>query len=209
MKIKVLLKKLEGIQTVETVMSLLGVDRQGAIYHVHRLRKAGYVKTQRAPSGKRVYQISHENSQGGKSYYEILNRHSPIKLLSTKTHKIYGRDVTMEETLIFAITSGKIRLILASLSLFRKICNWKLLYRIAKEKGAERKAGALYDLSRHLKMRTRRMDGRFRRLMLPKPYDRFQFIMEGLSTSEEEYRKIEDKWRVYLPFNKSDLEDYL
>jgi hypothetical protein len=209
MLIRELLKRLEGIQTIDTVMSILNVNRQKAVYYIHRLRKEGYVRTQYSPLKKRVYHISFEIKQGGTSYYEIINKHSPIKLSITQTYKIYGREVTLEETLIFAIKSKKIRVVLASLSLFRKISDWKLLYKLAKTNGVERKVGVLYDLSRQLKIRTRRMDGRFRRLMLPKPYDRFQFILEGNRTREEKYKKIENLWRVYIPFNKSDLVDYL
>lgn len=205
---KDLLKKLEGIQTIDTVMSILDVNKQQAIYHVYRLRKEGYVKTQRSPSKRRVYHISRENRQGGISYYEIINSHSPVKLSITQTYRIYGRDVSCEETLIFALKSKKIRVILASLALFKKIKDWKLFYKLAKANKVERKAGALYDLSRQL-MRTKRMDGRFRRLMMPEADDKFQFIIEGLKTKEEKYRIIEKRWKVFLPFNKNDLEGYL
>lgn len=207
MKITKLLKKLEGIQTIDTVRSALNVKREKAVYLIHRLRREGYVKTLRAPSGKRVYHISFENKQGGTSYYDIINRHSPVKISTMDVYKIYGRDVSLEETLVFAVKTKDIRVILTSLSLFRKISNWKLLYKLAKANKLERKVGALYDLSRQI-MRAKRMDRRFRRLMLPKPYDRFQYIIEGLKTRESDYKKIEKRWRVFIPFNKSDLERY-
>ncbi len=209
MKLRGLLKRLEGVQTIDSVMNILGVDRQKAIYYVHRLRKAGFVKTSYTGTKKRVYRISHENMLGGRGYYDIINEYSPMKLAVSETHRIYGRDVSLEETLVFAIESGRIRVILASLSLFGKISDWKLLYSISKEKGAERKAGALYDLSRKLKIRVRRMDGRIRRLMLPSESDGFQYIIPGIKTKEEEYKEIEKSWKVYLPFNRSDLEAYL
>lgn len=209
MRIKKLAEQLEGVQTIETIMSSLHVNRQKAIYCVYRLRKAGYVKTQRTPSRQRVYSISYENKQGGASYYEIINRWSPIKLAITQTYKIYGREITLEEAFMFALETKKVRAILASLSLFRKISDWKLLYRLARKNGLERKVGALYDLSRLLRIRTKRMDRRFRRLMLPKPGSDYQYILDGLRTSDERYKRIETRWRVYIPFNKGDLEDYL
>jgi DNA-binding PadR family transcriptional regulator len=52
-----LFKKLEGVQTVESVMALLGVGRQKAIYSLHRLRKQGYVKTRRRSDQTRIYKI--------------------------------------------------------------------------------------------------------------------------------------------------------
>lgn len=208
MKKNDLLKKLEGVQTVETVMSTLGVSREKAIYSVHRLNKEGYVKKRRAPSKKRVYFISRENRLGGTGYYEIINKDSPVKLSLAETSRIYGREVAPEEALVFAITTKKARVVLASLSLFRRISDWKLFYRLAKEKGVVRKAGALYDLSRKF-MRTRRMDGRLRRMMLPKKGDGFEYIVDGLRTTDAEFGKIQDLWRVYIPFSRGDMEDYL
>ena len=55
MKISQLLKKLEGIQTIETVMDTLNVSRNKAIYYIHRLRKSDYVKTKKLSNNKRVY----------------------------------------------------------------------------------------------------------------------------------------------------------
>lgn len=207
--VKNIVKKLEGIQTVETIMSLLDVNRQGAIHIVYMLRKEGYVKTQRSLSKKRVYNISFENKQGGISYYDIINEHSPkgLKVNAPRVYKIYGRDVTLEETLIFAVKSKKIRLILASLSLFRTISDWSELYRLAKLNKLIREVGALYDLSKK-KMRVRRMDGRFRRLMLPSEKDSYRYIIDGYKTNNDEIKEIEKKWKVFIPFNKDDLEYY-
>lgn len=208
MQTKELLKKLEGINTIESVMSTLNVTKEKAIYYIYRLNKEGYVKKQRTPSKKRVYFISVENKQSGTSYYEILNKYSPIKLSITQTYKIYGREVTLEETLVFAVKTKKIRNILAALALFKKISNWKLLYELSKTNKIERKIGALYDLSRFL-LRTKRMDGRYYRIMLPKPSNEYEYIIEGLQTKEEKFMKIEKRWKVYLPFNNSDVVDYL
>ena len=90
MKARILLNKLEGIQTIESVKDILGVSRQKAIYCIHRLRKYGYIKSKRLSNNRRVYHISFENKLGGTSYYEILNKNSPIKIATTITYKIYG-----------------------------------------------------------------------------------------------------------------------
>lgn len=205
MKTKDALGRLEGVQTIGSIMSVMGVNRARAIYLVHRLRNGGYVRTRMGPGRKRVYDISFGNKLGGTSYYEIINRHSPIKLLEPETYKIYGREVSLEETLVFAIKSRKIRLILASLALFKSINNWSLLYRLVKANNAGRKAGALYDLSKKI-MRVRRMDGRISRLLMPSKGQKYEYIVEGLGSKD--FRKIEDKWKVYIPFNMADLEDY-
>ena len=140
-----LLKTLVGIQTIESIMSILSVDREKAIYCVYSLRKKGYVKTKRV-NNKRVYEISPENSFGGWNYYELLNQNSPVKLSQSEVYMIHGKKPDLEETLIFAIKTGDLRTILSSLALFKKISNWPKLYRISKENNIQRHVGVLYDL---------------------------------------------------------------
>ncbi len=205
MRIKYLLKKLEGVQTIESVMDLLEVKKKKAIYYIYRLRKQGYVKTKRLSSNRRMYDISFEHKLGGKSYYEIINQYSPIKINEAEVHKIYGRNITVEETLIYALKTKSLRTILASLALFKKINNWKKLYLLAKENKLEQQVGALYDLARSI-MKVRKMTKRFRNKALPKKNNNFEEIIQGLKSND--FQKIEKTWRVYLPFNKKDLEEY-
>ena len=127
-----LLQKLSGIQTIESVMDALKTNKGKAVYYIHRLRKQGYIKTKRLSNNKRVYKISIENKLGGKSYYDIINEHSPIKIATPIMYKIYGKEPALEETLVYAIKTRSLRTILASLALFRKINNWSLLYALAK-----------------------------------------------------------------------------
>ncbi len=205
MKTREELRKLEGVQTVESIMSILGANKTRAIYVVHKLRDEGFVKTLMAPDRRRVYYISYENRMGGTSYYEIINMYSPVKLTEPETYKIYGRDVSLEETLVFAIKSRKIRVILAALALFKSIHDWSLLYKLARENRAERKVGALYDLSRKI-MRVRRMNRRIRGLMLPKKNSPWIDVIEGFGSRD--FIGVEKIWKVRIPFNKADLEGY-
>ena len=92
-----------------------------AIYYLYVLRKDGYVKTRRQSNNRRVYNISLDNKLGGKSYYDIINRYSPIKISTPVIHKIYGKEPSLEETLIYAIKTKSLRTILASLALFKKL----------------------------------------------------------------------------------------
>ena len=155
-----ILQKLAGIQTIESVMDILEVDKRMAIYYIHRLRKEGYVKTKRQSNNRRVYNISLDNKLGGKSYYEIINQHSPVKISTPIIYRIYGKEPSLEETLIYAIKTKSLRTILASLALFKKISNWVELYNLAKENHVERQVGALYDLARQI-MKVRRMTTTF------------------------------------------------
>lgn len=205
MKIKELLKRLEGVHTIESVMDTLGSDRKHAIYQIYRLRKEGYVKTKRLSDNKRVYNISFANRLKGTSYHEVINEHSPLKISTQKIHKIYGKSPSLEETLIYAIKTKSLRKILASLPLFKKINDWSRLYSLAKENQIERHVGALYDLAR-LFMKVRRMSSRFRNNSLPKHKDSYRYVIPDLRS--EDFKDIQKTWKIYLPFNKEDLEVY-
>ncbi len=205
METKKLLKKLEGVQTIESAQRILKSNRQKTIYYVYRLRKEGYVKTRELSDNTRVYTISFENKLKGTSYFEIINEHSPVKIATPITYKIYGKEPSLEETLIYAIKTGSLRTILASLALFKNIAHWSELYQLAKKNRIERQVGALYDLARKF-MRIRKMPKRFRNNALPKEKYNFEYTIPGLMSKD--FRNIEHVWKVYLPFNKNDLSDY-
>ena len=109
------------------------------------------------------------------------------------------------ETLVYAIKTKSLRVILASLALFKKIHDWNELYTLSKKNHVERQAGVLYDLARTI-IRTRKMAKRFLNKSIPRKYDKYVYIIENLSSKD--FKEIENKWKVYLPFNKDDLEDY-
>ena len=205
MKTKEIVKKLEGIQTIETVKDTLGISREKAIYYIYRLRKIGYVKTKKLSNNKRVYNISFENRLKGTSYYEIINKYSPIKISTPEIYKFYGKEPTFEETLVYAIKTQSFRTILAALALFKRIDDWVSLYQLAKKNHLERQVGAIYDLARKV-MLTRKMTDRFRNNALPKENYQWRYVIPGLKS--DDFKDIEKRWKIYLPFNKKDLEDY-
>ena len=205
MKTELLLKKLEGIQTVDSASRILRTNKDKAIYYLYRLRKAGYVKTKRLSDNRRVYHISFENRLKGTSYFEIINRYSPVKIATPILYKIYGKDPGLEETLVYAIRTGSLRTILASLALFRKIADWGGLYRLAKKNRIERHVGALYDLARRI-MRVRRMPDRFRNNALPQQASYVEYTMPRFMS--EDFKDIGETWKIHLPFDKGDLGDY-
>ena len=205
METEVLLKKLEGVQTIDSASNILKTSKDKAIYYLFRLRKEGYIKTKRLSNNKRVYNVSFENKLKGTSYFEIINMHSPVKIATPITYKIYGKVPSLEETLIYAIKTGSLRTILASLALFKKINNWSELYQLAKKNKIERQVGALYDLAKKI-MRVRSIPDRFRNNALPKKEYNFEYIIPGLTSKD--FKDIEETWKIYLPFNKNDLSDY-
>ena len=206
MKTNELLNKIQGLQTLESIKSTFNINRTRAVYLVHRLRKKGYIKTKYDSNKKRIYYISKANALGGTSYIDMLNKYSPVKLSSSEVYRIYGRPPSIEETLVYAIKTKSLRYISAGLSLFRKIKNWNELYRLAKQEDILREMGALYDLALIKVRKIRRMSRRFRNKAMPKRNDRYLYIIDKLKS--DDYSKIEERWKVYLPFNHKDLEDY-
>ncbi|HDP73460.1 MAG TPA: hypothetical protein ENN46_00680 [Candidatus Woesearchaeota archaeon] len=205
MQAKTLLQKLQGVHTIESIKDALKTNREKAIYYVHRLRKKGYVKTKRQPDNTRVYYISPENRLGGKSYYELINESSPLKVADPGTYRVYGKELKPEDALIYAISSKSLRLILASLALFRKVKDWGRLYSLARENNTTRQVAALYDLARTC-TKVKKAPKRFLGNCLPKGHSRPVYIIPGLSS--DDFKGIEKKWKVFLPFNKKDLEEY-
>jgi hypothetical protein len=95
--------------------------------------------------------------------------------------------------------------VLSSLALFKKIKDWNLLYRLAKQNNIQRQICSLYELSRTL-FKTRKMTKRFQNLSKPSKKEKYLYIIKGLDSKD--FKQIEKKWKIYLPFNKEDLTDY-
>ncbi|MBI2632453.1 hypothetical protein HYW75_05595 [Candidatus Pacearchaeota archaeon] len=201
-----LAEKLEGVYTVETLCERLKIKRRRAIYIVHKLRKIGYVRTTYGAGRDRIYYISRRNKQKGISYTEIINEVSPIQLASSNPYYIHGRIPSYEEALIYALKQKDIRYTIASLILFRKIKDWNLLYRTAKKEGLVRKIAALYYVARKVVRKVRRIPKRFLHLAQKEKKGAFEYIVEPYTSND--YKTIERKWRVHIPINLSDLEDY-
>lgn len=206
MKTSDLINSIKGVQTLKSIKSKLDIGTKKAVYLIYRLRKKGYVKTKRDSDNKRIYYISAENVLGGTSYVDIINKYSPIKLSSAEVYKIYGRDVSIEETIICAVKTRKLRYIMASLALFKRVSNWGELFRLAKQNNLLREIGALYDLSTKIIRKIRRMDKKFRYHALPRTNEPYKHIMPDLRSGD--YKEIEKIWKIYIPFNAADLEDY-
>jgi len=201
-----LAQKLRGFNTLKMIESALNVDRTRAIYLIYRLRKNGFVETKYNSDKTRVYHISPQNALGGTSYTEIINKYSPMKLMVSDVHQIYGREPSIEETLIYSINRRNVRNIIASLALFRKVSDWSELYKRAKKENLVREVVALYEVARIVIPKLERMPQRFKTLATPKKSDKFRYIVNGLDSLH--FKKIEKKWKIYIPLNWDDLADY-
>jgi len=201
-----LFNKLKGMQTIESVMSILGINKNKTIYYIHRLKKLGYIKTKYKSDKKRIYFISKENTLNQMSYSDILNKYSPVKIYDSEVYKIHGRNIGIEEAIVYAIKTGKFRYVLSSIFLFRKKIKWKVIYEYAKKDNLLRQVGALYDLSRIILNKVRKIDNRFKIKMLPKKSDKYKYIINNLKSKD--FKNIEEIWKVYIPFNKGDFEEF-
>lgn len=204
-----LAQKMQGMKSLQTIMERMHVNRDRAIYVIHKLRKKGYVKTYHMPNKKRVYYISPKYAVGGVSYLDVINKYAPVatQILESEEYKFHGKEPSVEEALIYAIKQKKVRYLIVSLSLFRKIKDWPLLYKLAKKDNLLREVGALYDVARTLLKKLQKMPLRFKNKALPKAKESFKHMHE-YKISSRDFKAIEKKWRVYIPLNISDLEEY-
>jgi hypothetical protein len=173
------------------------------------MRKLGFVKTSYGAGKKRIYRISMDNKQRGISYTDKINETSPsasYALVSSNPYYVHGRVPTYEESLIYAIKQKDVRYTIASLILFRKISDWSSLYKMAKKEKLLPQVVALYEIARKNVRKVRRMPKRFLTLAQKMKTNKFQYIVTHISS--DDFKDVEKKWKVYIPLNRSDLEEY-
>lgn len=197
-------KREDGLNTLEGFSRDMNIQKSTAVLYIYELRKRGFVRTMRGRGGGRLYDISPLSLRktGSDGFYDVLNRNSPLKIQEPFEHRVYGREMPIEEAIVEALKTRRSRIILASLGLFRKARNWSLLYGLAKKEGLARQVGALHALSRRI-FRVKRMDGRILRRMKEAPV-KDKFIIPGLRS--DDFQDIEREWGVCIPFNKADME---
>lgn len=209
-KYEKLAESLQGVYTLETLADRLKVDRTKATYVIHRLRKLGYVKTNYGAGKKRLYNIALRNKQKGISYTQWISRASPTAsyaiVASPNDYYVHDRTPSYEESLIYAIKQKDVRYLIASLVLFRKISDWSLLYKLAKKDNLVSEVVALYEIARKIVKKIKRIPKRFLNLAKKKKTNQFNYIVQGISS--DDFKDIEKKWKVYIPLNRADLEEY-
>ncbi len=199
-------KALEGLQTIGTIAKRLNISKRTAINTVWKLRKKGLVETDYGKRKIRMYRITRIKKPviGYKGLYDIINENSKVKLFAKESHRIHDHKLTVEEAIVRAIKEQDFRTILAALGLFNKIKSWSALLKFAKKESLTRKIGALYDVAK-LTFRVKRIDERTRNA-LKKGEINEKHIIKGIKSSD--FKGIEKEWKVFIPFNKADLEVY-
>jgi hypothetical protein len=199
-------KQLEGIQTVSSVMKKLSIGRRTAVNYLSKLRDSGLVKTSYGNNKIRLYTVTtvKKPETGYPGLYDVINENSKMKIRTKYDYRMHMHKLSVEEAIVKAIQTKKTRTILACLGLFSKITNWHRMYEFAKQHRITRKVGALYDIAA-TKMRVRRMDKRTRKALSKGRVDS-RYIIENAKSRD--FKNIEDEWKVFIPFNSIDLEEY-
>ena len=103
-----------------------------------------------------------------------------------------------------AVKTKRFRLILSALGLFNKIEDWPLLNKLCRKEKICHKIGALYDVAKKI-FKVRRMDERTRKSLLNSKIDD-KYVVGKVHSKD--FKEVERLWKVYVPFNKADLEAY-
>ena len=200
-----LLRRIEGLHTIETLQKELNLTKQSTINLISKLRKEEYI-TLFAGGGKkkRIYRITaRKQRKRQEGMFDIINKYSPnMKIREWYDHQVHGV-YGPEEALIDALQTQSFRLILASMRLFNHIKDWKKIYKLAKENNCWQKVGALYDVARKI-IRVRRMDKRTREGLLRNGKEKY--IIKPFRSKH--FKDVEKEWNVYIPFNVQDLGVY-
>lgn len=196
------IRRIEGLQTVETAQEALGLTRQSTINLLSKLKKEGHVTTTGGGKQPRLYKVTrYKQLARKKGMFDLLNECNPhFKLAEWYDHQVHG-EYTIEDAIIDAIQTGSFRAILATLRCFNHVTDWKKLYREAKKRESWNKVGALYDVAR-LFFRTRRMPARYRKVVEKGKAS----LIKGYRTREEKFKPIEREWGVSIPFQFGDIK---
>jgi hypothetical protein len=197
-----ILYKLEGLHTVETVMQTLGIAKQSANNLISKLKKQQHIKVIGAGRKKRLYKISMKKFRPRHpGMWDILNKYNPnFQLNPWYDHQVIGK-YTVEDVIVDAIEKKDFRICLAVLSLYNHIKNWKRLYNLAIKKNLWQEVGALYDVAR-IYMRVRKMPLRYNKIIKGARWKQLTILQKTYFT------EIAKKWKVIIPMNTHDLDDF-
>ncbi len=195
-------REAEGLHTADSFGRALSLRPSTAVFYLHRLRQAGFVRTQRGKRGKRLYDISPLQLRpvGSPGFLDIINAHSSVKVASCPL-RVYGRRLSLESAIAEAVTTRDRRIIRVALEALKSVRRWDLLSQAAHEQKVERQVGALYTLARRL-YKIRAMDSQLLSGLRRAPL-RQQYLVPLLASKD--FADIEKEWGVCLPFNKADV----
>ena len=195
------LRKLEGLHTVETAAAATKLGMQSTLNLLSKLKKEGHVTVSGGGKQPRLYRVTMRKQRPrSPGMFDIINKYSPMKLSPWYDHQVHGH-YGPEEALVDALQTQSFRAILASMRLFNHITDWPKLYRLAREKNLWVKLRALFDVARlFVKVKS-----------MPDAYAHQQAYQKSWQAFTQlrklNFPEIATKWHVYIPFNPKDMED--
>ena len=192
------LYKLEGLQTIDTVMNILNIKRQSALNLLSKLKKQQHLTT-KSQGHHRIYKITmRKQRKRHPGMFDIVNKHSPhMKLNEWYDHQVHGK-YTEEDALVDAIKTKSFRAILASLHLFKHIKDWKRLYKRAQENDCWQQVGALYEVAKlHYRVHRIPKNYTFNKSKTWKQITKLK--------NKNNFPEIQKRYKVYIPFNIYDI----
>lgn len=194
------LKKLEGLQMKEDIAKILNVKKSTTNNIITKLKKQGHLSVYFKKS-PRMYKITTTIQRPGqKGMYDWINKYSDKKIREPFDHQVHGQ-YGPEEALVESVDTGSIRILLNSLKLFNHIKDWSKLYNLSKKNNSWRKIGALYDVARkYYKVR------RFPKKYL-KSFNNYEWLKMTDLNQRNNFPEIQNKWKVYIPFNEHDIKE--
>lgn len=150
---------LQGKFTIETFAREEKLTRASALNKLSKLKKQGLVRVEGGGRQKRIYTITITPQVKSNGFYDLVNRHSPEKLIPRFIHVVHG-NYTIEQAIIDGIKLGDVRTLQATKHLFNQVNNWKRLFDLAKKAQVETKVRELYSKARQ-EMRIRKMPSRY------------------------------------------------
>jgi len=194
------LRKIEGLQTLESISKKLNLTRNSSMNLISKLRREGYVISTGGGRHIKIYKISLKKlPQFQDGMFDILSKNTPIKLYPYYTHKVMGI-YKIEDAIVDLLKLGDVRPIVGSAYLLNKVKDWHYLCK--KAKGMEAKLGALYDFTRTVR-KTRKMPKDVRNALLKKRPKKMKYWL--LEKKPREFEKI---WNTTVPLRGGDFDQY-
>ena len=196
------LRTIEGLHTEETLMKALAIKRQSVKNLLTKLKKEHHM-TVWAKGKKRIYKITIAKQRPRSlGMFDILNKYNPnFQLQPWYDHQVHG-EYTVEDAIVDAVKTKSFRVLLSTLKLYNHVTNWVTLYHLAKKNNCWNQVGALYDVAR-LHERVRHIPKRYR----PNTSEKKHFLLQrNYPTSNKQYKPIEKKWNVPIPFLEGDIK---
>ena len=138
---------MEGKYTLETFAKETNLSKQAALNLLSKFKKQGYATVSGGGKQKRIYTITKTIQYPSNGFYDLVNKYSPEKLVPQFKHRVFGQ-YTIERAIIDGLKLGDVRTLNATKHLFLHIKNWKILFKLAKEKSVLTKFKSLYKKAR-------------------------------------------------------------